>query len=126
MTIYKPSVKENQRSTLYHKKNINQKMLTLTKEEAVKAVRGNHPRFKVVEKKWLSENKGIDRTWVILQDTQTGKHYEKYYHSGYRMSGGSGWDVHPFEREKPVFQEVELREVVIKKWVAVEENKGSS
>ncbi len=96
-------------------------MLTFDKQDAIKIVRGKHAGFDIIEDEFIRREKDVDLVRIVIQDKQNKKCYEKYFHHGFKpVRAGRGYYVLPCEWEEPIFKEVDLREVVVKKWVGID------
>ena len=85
--------------------------------DARKIVEGKNPNFIIIEDEWQNQEKGVNFFSAVVQNKDTEKYYRTNYRCGYKPSLRSM--IWPYERDDPVFHEVQLKTVTIKKWVEV-------
>lgn len=91
--------------------------MVFKKEELQKMAYEESERLEIVEKKISGLSRWSIYYEVVFRDNETGKHYSSYYSVG----ATECQDESPYEYDDDEIdcQEVELKEVLVKKWVAV-------
>lgn len=91
--------------------------MVFKKEELQKMVYGESERLEKVEEKISDTSRWSIHYEVVFKDNQTDKHYSSYYSEG----ATEYQDESPYEYDSDEIecQEVELKEVLVKQWVAI-------
>ena len=91
--------------------------MKLTKQEGCDVLDGDHKDWKTVggTKKMVDQSRWSIVSEAVFEHTPTKKFYSMFW----SMGATEQQDELPFEYDEPVLTEVELKEVTVKKWVAV-------
>lgn len=91
--------------------------MVFEKKELQKMAYGESERLEVVEKAISDSSRWSICYSVVFKDNETGKHYASYYSVG----ATECQDESPYEYDNDEIEceEVELKEVLVKQWVAV-------
>ena len=95
-------------------------LLRMPPEEARKVVEGKNPDFKVIEDEWLYQEKGVNFFRALVQEVKSDRFYLTEYRCGYKPSLGAM--IWPYEREEPIFRQVQLVKKVIDSWEDLEDS----
>ncbi len=90
-------------------------MLKFSPKEARNIVEGKSPDFVTIEDEWKYQEKGVNFFEAIVQNKKTGQYYRTEYRCGYKPSLRAM--IWPYERDDPVFIEVQLKAVTVDQWV---------
>jgi hypothetical protein len=71
-------------------------------------------RGKVIEDEWLYQEKGVNFFLALMQEVNSSRFYVTEYLCGYKPSLGAM--IWPYEREEPIFRQVQLVKKVIDSW----------
>ena len=89
-------------------------LIRMPSEDARKVMKGKNPDFKVIENKWLYQEKGVNFFRALVQEVKSGRFYRTKYRCGYKPSLGDM--IWPYERDEPIFRQVRLVKKVIESW----------
>lgn len=87
------------------------------KKELQRMVYEDSERLVKVEEEIVDSSRWSIHYRVIFEDTETSKHYMSYYSKG--ATEYQDEDPYEYENDEIECTEVELKEVTVKKWVAV-------